>query len=603
MRHLLFLFAILLFGRPQMLRSQSLPDDSVVLSGELKKWHRLALTIEGPASSETAPENPFLHYRLLVTFRHRQRRFTVPGFYAADGEAAESSAASGNRWRIYFTPDAAGEWSYDVSFRYGTNIAVSLDPFAGRALAPDGSTGVFTVGDIDEQATGFRREGRLAYTGERYLRLQESGRYFIKGGSGGPENLLAYHDFDGTRDNGGPQQPTLHEQLHRYQPHVRHWRTGDPAWQDGKGKGLIGGMNYLASKGVNSTYFLVMNVAGDGDDVWPWIHPDSTRRYDVSKLAQWEIVFDHLDDLGIHLNVFTQETENDTLFNGGRLGLERRLYYRELVARFGHHLGLTWNLGEENNNTTEERMAFARYIHALDPYDHPIAVHNHVHLIPETYDPLLGQPPFTGTSFQIANPADVHLRTLQYTDAARAAGRPWAVAVDEIGHFSTGVMPDGAGSNQDTVRHLALWGNLMAGGAGVEWYFGYLYPHADLNLEDWTSRDRMWEFTRYALDFFQGHLPFWEMYHHDGLTWESGDYVLAKPGEVYAIYLPQGGSPVLELKDYHHPFSVRWYDPREGGPLQTGSRPTVTGGSPTVGLGAPPHSEDKDWVVLVKRSE
>ena len=100
-------------------------------------------------------------------------------------------------------------------------------------------------------------------------------------------------------------------------PGIDHRRAGDPVWQGGKGKGIIGGMNYLASRGVNSIYFLVMNVAGDGDDVWPWIHPDSTLRYDVSKLAQWEIVFDHFDDLGMHLNVFTQETENDTLFTGG----------------------------------------------------------------------------------------------------------------------------------------------------------------------------------------------------------------------------------------------------------------------------------------------
>ena len=38
----------------------------------------------------------------------------------------------------------------------------------------------------------------------------------------------------------------------RYEPHVRDWADGDPTWQGGKGKGLIGGLNYLASQGVNS---------------------------------------------------------------------------------------------------------------------------------------------------------------------------------------------------------------------------------------------------------------------------------------------------------------------------------------------------------------
>ena len=38
-----------------------------------------------------------------------------------------------------------------------------------------------------------------------------------------------------------------------------------------------------------------------------------------------------------------------------------------------------------------------------------------------------------------------------------------------------------------------LWGNLMAGGAGVEWYFGYTFPHNDLNCENWRNRDHMWD--------------------------------------------------------------------------------------------------------------
>jgi hypothetical protein len=71
-------------------------------------------------------------------------------------------------------------------------------------------------------------------------------------------------------------------------------------------------------------------------------------------------------------------------------------------------------------------------------------------------------------------------------------------------------------------------------------------PHADLTMEDWRSRDGAWDMTRHALDFFRRYLPFDRMRHHDGLTWEHGDYVLARVGEVYAIYLPAGGEPVLE---------------------------------------------------------
>ncbi|MFZ9038821.1 MAG: hypothetical protein ACO3DT_12255, partial [Gammaproteobacteria bacterium] len=81
------------------------------------------------------------------------------------------------------------------------------------------------------------------------------------------------------------------------------FRDGDPSWRDGRGRNLIGALNYLASKGMNAVYFLTMNVAGDGDDVWPWIDATTFDRFDCSKLDQWEIVFSHMDVLGIHRNV------------------------------------------------------------------------------------------------------------------------------------------------------------------------------------------------------------------------------------------------------------------------------------------------------------
>ena len=48
---------------------------------------------------------------------------------------------------------------------------------------------------------------------------------------------------------------------------VRDWKAGDPTWSNGKGKGLIGALDYLAGKGVNAFSFLTYNAAGDGDNV------------------------------------------------------------------------------------------------------------------------------------------------------------------------------------------------------------------------------------------------------------------------------------------------------------------------------------------------
>ncbi|MFH7813328.1 hypothetical protein ACH0C8_15565, partial [Acetobacter lovaniensis] len=93
--------------------------------------------------------------------------------------------------------------------------------------------------------------------------------------------------------------------------------------------GIIGALNYLASMGVNSVYFITYNLdGGDGKDTWMWTSSAERWRYDVSKLDQWEIVFDHMDSLGIQMHLLTQETENDGNLGGnGNLNNIRKLYY------------------------------------------------------------------------------------------------------------------------------------------------------------------------------------------------------------------------------------------------------------------------------------
>jgi hypothetical protein len=555
----------------------------VEVSGELRRWHVVTLGFRGPKAREAGEPNPFRDFRLDLELRHGERRVVVPGYFAADGDAAESGADAGDRWRAHFVPDAEGSWHWRASFRAGRDVAVADDPRAGTPAAFDGASGTLEVGPAQLAPDDPRARGWLRYAGERYLRFAGTGEAFLKGGAGSPENLLAFADFDQTPPH------------HRYAPHLAHWRPGDPTWRGGRGRGLAGALRYLAEQGMSSVYFLTMNVGGDGDDVWPWIARAARDRYDVSKLAQWELVFSHMDRLGLALHVITQETENDRLLDGGALGPERRLYYRELVARFGHHLALVWNLGEENRNGDAERKAFALHLRALDPWDHPIALHTYPGQHAPVYAPLLGFPALEVASLQVGRPRDVHATTLRWVRRSARAGRPWAVALDELGPASRGVLPDREDPGHDRVRAQALWGHLMAGGAGVEWYFGYRHPHHDLDLEDFASRARMWAQTRVALAFFREHLPFTEMEPADALA--DGGWCLARAGELYAVYLPRGGAAHLELPAGR--YGVRWYDPRAGGALREGSVREVEGGG-RMALGAPPGEAERDWALLVR---
>jgi len=585
------------------------PAPAAQVQGELRRWHRVSLTFDGPQTSEDATPNPFRNYRLNVTFTHGRtgKSYTVPGYYAADGNAGETSANSGNKWRAIFTPDETGEWSYAASLRTGDDVAVSLEPSAGSPVSLGGASGSFNVLPTDKKGRDHRGKGLLRYIGQHHLRFSESGEYYLKGGADSPENFLAYEDFDGTFDadmgSGSYSQEKIGKKIglfvHKYEPHVKDWRPGDPTWQKGKGKGIIGALNYLAGKGMNSVYFLTYNLdGGDGRDTWMWTKPDVRDRFDVSKLDQWEVVFSYMDRLGLMLHVVTQEAENDRALGGGpELNPIRKLYYRELAARFSHHLALVWNLGEENHTSDGDRKEIARYIRRHDIYHHPITVHTFSGKQLDFYNGLLGDPFFEATSIQ-AQVKGYNQDAILLRQRSAQAGRKWAIFADKQPPASHGVLPDADDPNHDGPRVEGLWGNLMGGGSGVEWYFGHRFPHMDINCEDWRSRDRMWDQTRYALEFFQKHLPFWEMEPNNDLVSGAGGRVLTKGDELFAVQLPRGGNASLKMGA--GTYSIGWYNPRAGGVLQAGSVRSVQGPGPKP-IGAPPSDPTLDWVALVKR--
>lgn len=174
-----------------------------------------------------------------------------------------------------------------------------LEPYHGK-------TGSFVIESTDKSGRGFRGRGRLEYVGGHFLKFAGTGEYFIKAGADAPENFLAYEDFDGDFKNDGHKDDLVKS----WEPHVKDWKQGDPTWQDGKGKGMIGAINYLASKGMNVFSFLTMNITGDDRNVFPYTSYDERLHMDLSRLAQWEIVFEHADKFGMYLHFKTQEAEN-----------------------------------------------------------------------------------------------------------------------------------------------------------------------------------------------------------------------------------------------------------------------------------------------------
>ena len=561
-------------------------------------WSPMELDFAGPSLDEAdvAP-NPFLDFRLQVLFQAPSgKTLNVPGFFDGDG----LGGSEGDVWKARFSPDEVGAWSWMASFRMGNDVAVSIDPTPGSPTAFDGSSGVFQVAPPSPTAEGFLSKGRLRYVGEHYLRFQD-GSYFLKTGTNSPENFLAYRGFDDVLDTGGLGI------LHDYAAHVADWVPGDPSlgtpgYASGL-KGIVGALNYLSSEGVNAVYFLPMNLGGDGQDTTPFLGYTKSvydkTHYDLSRLAQWNTVFEHATRKGIQLQFVLSETEpeNETWLDDGGLGVERKLFFRELAARFSHNLAIKWNLGEENDYDVWLLGLMADYLRFVDPYDHPIGVHTHADDFSD-YEQLLGDPRFSITSIQYTNAlAGPYVEDWRAMSAA--AGVPWVLDLDENGTPEDGV----SDTNAAQFRKEVLYDVLLSGG-GVEWYLGAQPPPlgGDQSLEDFRTREEIWRYSRQARELLET-FAFWEMEPADQLltgesdAWGGGE-VLALPDREYAIYLPDASqTATLSIGGPTYvQFELRWFNPRKG--VFEGDSVPLQGGGP-ANLGAPPSDPDEDWVATI----
>jgi len=567
----------------------------------LKKWHRVEITFDGPSRNETSAAT-FTDYRLDVKFTPPSGPgFWVPGFFAADGDAANSSAGSGNKWRVRLMPHQEGTWNYEVSFRTGSGIAYdSAVPTTGTTIAPHGETGSFDVGPSgkDPRGTDYRGKGMLYYVNKHHLQFGESGEYWIMGGPGSPEDIMGFQDFDNT---GG----------HHWNVHNGDFSAADAAtylWKNGtKGHNLLGATKYIADEGMNSLYIIMITApVGDTKTSFPWIspNPEDWEKFDVSKLEQWEYYFSYCDKKGINLHLLFGETENDTMICGDfSTGDKLKLCYREIVARFAHHHGVLWDICEEYDGSAADIKSKTDYLHAVDPYDHPATCHSRNNKVSDRYSGLFGHPTIEATSMQhwCVNVK----RDTEYCRENSAGTRPYCVFVTE----SNKSVPRCDANNPNDVivdcRKNALWGSLMGGGAGVEWYFGNDSDGwSDLKSNKWNHAHCLWDDTRHALDFFMARgesdrrpVPFQNMKNADGRFGEPGNWCLSGSDDngkpCLVVYTDDGGSFPLNVPAAPK-YMVGWMNARTGVWQYDSTISGHPGG--TIDFTAPGNDE---WVLLL----
>ena len=134
------------------------------------------------------------------------------------------------------------------------------------------------------------------------------------------------------------------------------------------------------------------------------------------------------------------------------------------------------------------------------------------------------------------------------------------------------------------------WWSVYLGG-GV-WESHLLAPY-DRPLSAWEP---VWTQLGGARAFMES-MPFWEMQPHNELVEDGRAFCLAKPGQVYGLYLPVGGSVTVNLPP-NATYDVAWWNPANGRNGSFQNKANVSDG--TKRFTAP---DSGDWALRIVAKE
>jgi hypothetical protein len=477
------------------------------------KWSKIELEFAGPDSAARGTPSPFA-LSVDVDFTSPSgNHYRVPGFYDGDGRGGED----GNVWKVRFSADELGRWTYRTTS--------SESRLHGRS-------GSFEVTDARGDSKGFWKWGRLEYTGSadnsiRYLKFRD-GPYWLKAGCDDPENFLgSYSNFD------------------------------TPA----KRRAAV---DYLAGHGINSLYIMTHNIDGDDKDVWPWLGATAREakanskgdvRFDVAKLDRWHRLLEYMQTRGVVPYLIL---EDDSAWKG----YDHDRYHREMIARFGYLPALLFNMGEEHNENYSlgDGLAMAGRFKALDPYSHPLGIHN----INRAKDDYIDSPDVDFTAIQTGQPGRA--------SAVKFALEHNQIALDWIERCkarSRRVLMVNFDEGRPEHDRRTWWSAYLGGGVWEAHVAGqYDQPH--------SAWETTWRELGGARRFMES-LPFHQMEPRNDLVTSGDAFCLAKPGAAYAVYLPHGGTVSIQLaKDATYGFA--WWNPANGWDGQFEADGRVAGG-------------------------
>jgi hypothetical protein len=329
----------------------------------------------------------------------------------------------------------------------------------------------------------------------------------------------------------------------------------------------------------------------------PWIaqapqsydHPgfDFTR-FNVPYWQKWERMLRFARDRDVIISVVLDISTHQAQAPAG--SEDERRYIRYAVARLSAFSNITYDLGDDLDSFRDEKWAreTGTLIESWDPYKH-LATSHPVHR--EHQDRASGW--FGFTSIQDWSRRQ-HALMLEERQIQMKTGRIIPQTNEEYGyedHYPHWA-PAPPGDSAETLRQTA-WDIAMAGAYGESARRGTnIWPDTGGGWINGRGDDTMVMLKGYEhmVDFFTS-FEWWKTEPHDELV-NNGAYCLAKPGELYAVYLPKGGDVSIKLEPGS--YEAKWFNAFTG---ETVPLPPVEGPAWT----SPQAPGWLDWAMLLQK--
>lgn len=461
-------------------------------------------------------------------------------------------AADGSVFRIRFMPSSPGDYTYSVTYKQGGVEAAE--------------TGTF-------RATDARRRGPIRVD-------PQFPWHFIWEGTG------EHYFFNGTTAfwlPGWREERIIHRSIERL------------------AKLKINRIRVLLSGATNEHWGeAVMTDAKFSLCLRPWVskapenleHPgiDYTR-FNVAYWQKWERMLKFAREKDVILSVILDISTHKAQAPAG--SEDERRYIRYAAARLGAFSNVTWDLGDDLDSFRDEKWAHetGTLLEEWDP-SHHLATSHPVHR--EHQDRAADW--FGFTSIQDWSRRQ-HALMLEERQIQLKTGRIIPQTNEEYGyedHYPHWA-PKPDGDSAETLRRVA-WDIAMAGAYGTAGESARrgtnIWPDTGGGWINGRGDDSMVMLKGYErmVDFFTS-FEWWKTEPHDELV-NRPAYCLAKPGEIYAVYLPNEGDVTVKLEN--GTYEASWYSAYTGEwiPLPPAEGPTWK---------SPKTPGWLDWAILLRR--